>query len=225
MSKRKEHARLTRLAIIEAAQRLFTAQGYAGTSIKAIAVEADASEQTVYRVFGDKAALLRAVVLTAVGGEDNQQPLRDSPLLTDLAGLETPSRRLEAVARLIRQGYERGLAELENVVAAAAPTDERVAELARFMDEQRYEDIRSIVVTILGDTSLPSEFPVADIVDYVYATESSPVYTMLTSERGWTTGQYVEWFVRMFQQMFLTPTNPSTTAAGVHRPGGNHGDA
>jgi AcrR family transcriptional regulator len=219
VSKREEHARLTRLAIIEAAHRLFTTQGYAGTSIKAIAFEADASEQTVYRVFGDKAALLRDVVLAAVGGENNQQPLHDSPLITGLAALETPALRLEAVARLIRQGYDRGLAELENVVAAAAPTDERVAELARFMAEQRYEDTRSLVVTILGDTPLPPEFPVADIVDYVYATESSPVYTMLTSERGWTTGQYVEWFVRMFEQMFLTPHRALDDRPSAHRQG------
>ena len=72
-----------------------------------------------------------------------------------------------------------------------------------------------LVVAILGDLQLPPGVSISDIVDYVYATESSPVYLALTAERGWTTSKYIDWFVRMFEQLFLSGRGPSRTEVGV----------
>jgi TetR/AcrR family transcriptional regulator, mexJK operon transcriptional repressor len=51
-----------RAAILEAAKRLFTTQGYAGVSMDQIAAEAGVSKLTVYSHFGDKEALFAAAV-------------------------------------------------------------------------------------------------------------------------------------------------------------------
>jgi TetR/AcrR family transcriptional regulator, mexJK operon transcriptional repressor len=58
--RRKQPAK--RQAIIDAAQRVFLAQGFAGSSVDAIAAAAGVSKQTIYNHFGDKEALFRAVV-------------------------------------------------------------------------------------------------------------------------------------------------------------------
>jgi TetR/AcrR family transcriptional regulator, mexJK operon transcriptional repressor len=58
--RRKQPAK--RRAIIDAAQRVFLAQGFAGSSVDAIAAAAGVSKQTIYNHFGDKEALFRAVV-------------------------------------------------------------------------------------------------------------------------------------------------------------------
>src|SRR6516164_8973933 len=58
--RRKQPAK--RRAIIGAAQRVFLAQGFAGSSVDAIAAAAGVSKQTIYNHFGDKEALFRAVV-------------------------------------------------------------------------------------------------------------------------------------------------------------------
>jgi TetR/AcrR family transcriptional regulator, mexJK operon transcriptional repressor len=63
--RRKQPAK--RQAIIDAAQRVFLAQGYAGASVDAIAAAAGVSKQTIYNHFGDKEALLRAVVRAVHG--------------------------------------------------------------------------------------------------------------------------------------------------------------
>lgn len=209
LSRREEYARLTRSAVIEAAHRLFVANGYTATSIRAIATEARVSEQTVYRIFGDKAELLRAVILTAVGGSESPQVLRDSPRMAQLEALPTPAERLRVVAGWAREAYERGLADLENVVMAAAAADERVDALARYMAEQRYEDTRSVMIAVLGDTSLPAGVEENDVIDYLYAVESSAVYTLL-AERGWTPDKYVAWFVQLFDRMFLSDVGESS---------------
>jgi AcrR family transcriptional regulator len=202
-SRRQQYADQTRAAVIESAHRLFVERGYAATSLREIAVDANVSEQTVYRVFGDKAELLRAVVLTAVGVEGEAGSLREGSLIATVAAGSSPEVRLRLVAQVARDAYGRGLAELDAVLAAAASADERVAEFAREAATAKYEDVRSLVIGILGDAELDG-LTIDDVVDYVYATESSPVYLALTLERGWTTEQYVDWFVDMFERMFLS---------------------
>lgn len=51
-----------RAAILDAAKRMFTAQGYDGVSMDQIAAEAGVSKLTVYSHFGDKEALFAAAV-------------------------------------------------------------------------------------------------------------------------------------------------------------------
>ncbi|MFZ0014887.1 MAG: hypothetical protein WAL25_12325 [Acidimicrobiia bacterium] len=141
-------------------------------------------------------------MLTAVGGPEDPTVARQSRMMDQLSELESPIERLAAVAEWIGESYGRGLADLEHVVSAAAPTDDRVAELAEFMATQRYEDTRSLVLAVFG--SLKAEgVPVDDVIDYIYAVESSPVFRVLVTERGWTTEKYVQWFVRLVQRMFL----------------------
>ncbi|HCR79885.1 MAG TPA: TetR family transcriptional regulator, partial [Alcanivorax sp.] len=51
-----------REAILDAAKALFIAQGFAGTSMDAVATEAGASKLTVYSHLSDKATLFAAAV-------------------------------------------------------------------------------------------------------------------------------------------------------------------
>lgn len=203
-SRRDEAARQTRAAVVEAAHRLFIAQGYAATSIRQVADVAGASEQTVYRIHGDKAELLRAVVLAAVGAPSDTGNLRESPLMLELSGAPTPQQRLRITARVMREVYARGLADLEQVVVAAAAADQRVRVLADEIAAQRWQDTRSLVLAILGEATLDPGLGVDDVVDYLFAVESGAVYLTLTTGRGWTTEQYVEWFVELFERMFLS---------------------
>ena len=56
---RDEQARRTRRAVVTAARELFLAQGYAATTIDAIAEAAHVSRRTVFNAVGGKLALLK----------------------------------------------------------------------------------------------------------------------------------------------------------------------
>src|SRR5919202_4566292 len=58
---RDELARRNREAVIDAAERQFLERGYASTSIASVAEEAGVSVQTIYKVFGGKSGLVRAI--------------------------------------------------------------------------------------------------------------------------------------------------------------------
>jgi AcrR family transcriptional regulator len=67
---RRAGAQVTRDRICTAAEQLFVADGYAATSIRAVAKAAGVAEATIYLAFPNKAALLDAVILRAT--RDNQ---------------------------------------------------------------------------------------------------------------------------------------------------------
>ena len=61
--------------MIDAATRLFVRQGYATTTMRAIATEASVSVPTVELLFGTKAQLLHVVMDVAVAGDDEPVPV------------------------------------------------------------------------------------------------------------------------------------------------------
>jgi AcrR family transcriptional regulator len=71
---RRARAQATHNRIIDHAYRLFCDSGYPGTTIEAIAAEAEVATQTVYYFLRTKALLLQQVVEVAATGE--AQPLR-----------------------------------------------------------------------------------------------------------------------------------------------------
>ena len=59
--RRAEQARQTRVEVLDAARRLFLHDGFAVTTIAAIAAEARVSVETIYKMFGGKPGLVRAI--------------------------------------------------------------------------------------------------------------------------------------------------------------------
>src|SRR5947199_8202880 len=68
-SRRQERARRSRATIIESAERLFLRDGYSATTVAAIAAEAGISADTIYKSFGGKPGLIRAIRARALEGE------------------------------------------------------------------------------------------------------------------------------------------------------------
>src|SRR3954453_21208851 len=67
-TRRREQAHLRRRAILASALRLFVDRGYASTTIAAIAQDAGTAPETVYKAFGGKPGIVRAIVETAFRG-------------------------------------------------------------------------------------------------------------------------------------------------------------
>ena len=68
-SGRRERARQTRDQITRVAEQLFLADGYAATTVAAIAAVAGVSVETIYKGFGGKPGLVRAIVERGLAGE------------------------------------------------------------------------------------------------------------------------------------------------------------
>src|SRR5882724_4415388 len=73
--RRQQQAAATRAQILAAAQTLFERQGYAATTMAAIAGEAGVALKTVYLAFETKSGVLRALWHLLLRGDEDEVPV------------------------------------------------------------------------------------------------------------------------------------------------------
>jgi len=99
---RREQAEATRRAILAAAQRLFERDGYAATTMAAIATDAGVSPKTVYLAFEGKSGVLRAVWNLLLRGDADDRPVAERGWYHEVLDEPDPVRQLELNARNAR---------------------------------------------------------------------------------------------------------------------------
>src|SRR3954468_23512976 len=97
--RRREQAEATRAQILDAAQRLFEAQGYAATTMAAIAAEAGVALKTVYVAFETKSGVLRALWHLVLRGDQDDVPMTERSWYRELLAELDPERQLRLLAR------------------------------------------------------------------------------------------------------------------------------
>src|SRR2546430_7104160 len=97
--RRRERAAATRRQILEAAQRLFERQGYATTTMAAIAAEAGVALKTVYVSFETKSGLLRSLWHLLLRGDEADVPVVDRPWYQEVVREPDPQCQLRLNAR------------------------------------------------------------------------------------------------------------------------------
>jgi AcrR family transcriptional regulator len=187
--RRREGALQTRRRILDAATARFVEQGFAGTTIAAIAAEASTAAETVYATFGSKLALLEEVVRQAARGSDDTEILEQAGPAR-VAAAETPRAQIEIFAddvsrRLARTG------PLLRVVASAAQGEPALAELHRRIHEARLRNLR-VLATQLAATGAV-RLDEASAAETIWALASPDLYVLLTELRGWSRERYAGW--------------------------------
>ena len=72
---RAAQVELSRGRVLTAARELFLTQGYVATSVAAIAARAGVVRETVYKLFGTKAGLLKRLYDVTVAGDPEETPI------------------------------------------------------------------------------------------------------------------------------------------------------
>src|SRR5215217_1701144 len=98
-TRRAGQAADTRDAVIAAARQQFIAVGWQGTTIASVARAAVVSNETIYAVFGNKQALLRAVIERAVRGTEPTLPLLEQAGPKSIAAAVDQREQLALFAR------------------------------------------------------------------------------------------------------------------------------
>src|SRR5216684_8721818 len=134
--RREMQARRTRARIIAAAAQQFLAHGYAGTTMRAVAADADVALPTVELAFGTKARLLKAVIDTAIAGDDEPVPMLARQWATRAESMTGPAEFAAAIAKQLAESAQRAAA-LTLAALEAARTDADIAAVAAQLMTQR----------------------------------------------------------------------------------------
>jgi AcrR family transcriptional regulator len=189
---RREQAAETRLTILRAAQALFERDGYAATSMAAIATAAGVSLKTVYLGFETKSGLLRALWHLLLRGEQDSIPVGEQPWYRAVLEESDPERQLRLNMRNSLVVKTRAGAILE-VIRAAAPADSDIGALWARIESEFHDNQRAIVQSIADRGALAAGLDVAVATDILWALNHPSLYSLLVRERGWPPERYERW--------------------------------
>jgi AcrR family transcriptional regulator len=198
--KAKRQALETRRRILRAARELFEYQGYAITTLEAIAELADVSPKTIAAVFGSKHALLAQVI------NPDAFSLRFQQLLEKLRATQDPVRRLSLVAEITRQAYEPLVSSLELLRTAEALTPD-LAELAQQVEARRRQNQARLIAALHDQGVLCPDLSVEEATDVLWTLTSYEVYRLLVVKQRWEPVRYETWLVQLLIEQLLSPVD------------------
>ena len=181
-SARQAGALKTRERICAAAEDLFLRDGYARTSIRAVAKAAQVSEATVYLAFADKPALLDAVIVRST--RDNaSEPL-------DVIAAAPPE---EILPRLMASNATL-MARAARLIALGEAASLMDADL-RPLRERAHRNLRAAFTVIAArlDEGGLLRVDAAAAADTLYAVASESTYLRMTEGAGLSPGAYARW--------------------------------
>jgi len=192
--RRQEQAAQTRADILAAAGTLFRNRGYTATSMPAIATEAGVVVETIYRSFGSKAGLFRAVVeaVLAGGASRAEVAVEERPAIRAVINEPDPRRQVARYAAT-QPGIHRRSGQLLRALHAAAPTDPELQRLWDEMEAWRYSGQSRFVEMLAEQGRLRPELPVEEACDIVWTLCSLAVHDLLILGRGWSYERYEAW--------------------------------
>jgi AcrR family transcriptional regulator len=200
--RRERNARATRQRVLDAAERLFVRDGFAATTIAAVATAADVAEQTVYAVFGNKRALLTELLNVRVVGDDQQLPLSDREEWRAME-MEPDARRQLALLADIATHIGERMAAIYEVLAAAAASDPAIAALYEAQQQARYRDQSRVAHGLAQSGALRSDLSEQQATDILWAIANPRTFGALVGERGWPTEAYAHWLGRLLASALL----------------------
>ncbi|MFI2433185.1 TetR/AcrR family transcriptional regulator [Streptomyces sp. NPDC018693] len=191
---RAEKARRTRRRMLDAAAGLFAERGWAGTTVEDIARTAEVGVQTVYFTFGNKRALLKELLDTAIAGDLDPVATLDRPWAREVLDEPHPAAQLARQAAGARRILERAAPVLE-VVRGAATADPELAELWRNNQEQRHTvQLRfAEALTAKAGGALRDGHDSASAADIALTVLGPETYGLLVTARGWSPARWERW--------------------------------
>jgi AcrR family transcriptional regulator len=201
--RRTEQAAQTRRDIVTAAGTLFRERGY-GVSMTAIAHEAGVAVETVYRVFGSKSGLFRAVVetLLAGGASRAELPVEERPAIRAIIEEPDPHRQV-ALYAATQPGIHRRAGPVLRALRDAKATDPELAHLWADLEAWRLEGQGRFVAMLAQRGALRLDLSVLEATDIVWTLCSLAVYDLLVLDRSWTAEQYEAWLATALTKSLL----------------------
>jgi AcrR family transcriptional regulator len=203
--RRQEQAAQTRGDILAAAGKLFRDRGYGATSMPLIATESGVVVETVYRAFGNKAGLFRAVMEAVVAGGATRADVRveERPAIRAVIEERDPRRQI-ALYVATQPGIHRRSGPLLRALLGAVATDAELKALWDEMEAWRLEGQGRFVGMLAERGRLRPGLSFEEARDVVWTLCSLAVHDLLVVARGWTSERYQEWLTEALMRELLT---------------------
>jgi AcrR family transcriptional regulator len=182
---RRAQAERTGKAIVTAARRLLLSEGYAATTVARVASASHVSVELIYKRFGGKPGLVRAVVEAALRGAGQVPAETRSDALPAADGVSL----VRGWGRLTAEVAPKVAPVLLLVRAAAAQHPELLA-LAAELDDARRVRMTANARRLFDAGHVRPGLSVAKAADVMWTFSSPELYDLLVQRSGWDLEAY-----------------------------------
>ena len=193
VSRRRQAALLAQSRILEVAEELFLRNGYAATTVAAVAVAAGVSVETIYKTFRGKPGLIRAIQRKGLEGTAVvPAPDRSDQISASDLG---PRAILRHWADLTGEVMPQ-VAPIVLLVRAAAGSDPDMGELLAEINEQRLQRMRHNASRLAERGELRPGVTVEQARDIMVAYTAPELYEILVIRQHWPIARYTDFIYR-----------------------------
>lgn len=207
--RRARRALETRRRIRSAARDLFVEHGYGATTIQQIAAKADVAWQTVYSVFGTKAAILSEIFDVTVAGDDEPVPMAERPFVRRIAEAGDPRDKARILAANLRATNAR-TADIQSVIESAAANDADMAALWNTLMDQLIRGMTMAVTALRKQNALRDDLTIKKAADRLWWYAGPWAYRGLVKTRGWTLDEFESWLTEAIHTQLIVQSASET---------------
>jgi AcrR family transcriptional regulator len=190
---RRESAARNRAAILAACRELLFRDGYHRMTVRSVAGQAGVSPETIYKTFGGKPGLMKALWDVTLAGDDQPVAIADRPQMREVRSAREPTEKLRRWAGFVRGANQR-LAPLYGLLTQAGP---EVTQMLATTQQERLTGVRALVTHLADSGLLAAGCDQAAAADACWALTEPGLFLDLTADRGWQPGRYEDWLTRM----------------------------
>ncbi len=203
-SGRQAQARRNQEAILDAAERQFLEGGYAATTTAAIAGEAGVSVETIYKAFGGKPGLVRAIYDRGLTGRKPVPAFQRSDAMRER---ETDPRTIMRNWGVLTSEVSSVVAPIARLVRSAAASDPDMAALLRTSNDTREERARHHARFLKQRGYLREGVTLAQATDILWTCTSDELYDLLVVQRGWSPPRFARFLADYMIATLLRPAH------------------
>ncbi|WP_280341449.1 TetR/AcrR family transcriptional regulator [Nocardia neocaledoniensis] len=181
--------------VMLAARELFERDGFRPTTIAAIAERAGVSAESVYKAFGTKAALAKAVFDLVIAGDDEDVPVYQRPEQQAMLAEPHVRRKIEMfVAGLARR--QARSATVQFLIRDGRHVDDSLTPVWDKLAEEGLTGMTMLGGHLLATGQLRPGIELDEVRDVLWNYLAIDTYERLVLARGWSVRRYADWVAR-----------------------------
>ncbi|MEV4266336.1 helix-turn-helix domain-containing protein [Kribbella sp. NPDC049584] len=188
---RRERAQQRRRDVVLAAQELFEADGFQATTISAVARRAGVSAEGIYKGFGTKAALAKAVFDFVIAGDDEPVPMVQRPEILAVQRESDVRRKLQLYVAGLVERQQRS-ARVQILIRDGRHGDETLRETWQTLLDERLTGMTMFGRHLHETGDLRAGITLEEVADVLWTYISVELYELLVLLRGWSPERYGE---------------------------------
>ncbi|MGW6378435.1 TetR/AcrR family transcriptional regulator [Rhodococcus sp. NPDC055112] len=194
-SSRQRQARVRRRAVVVAAKELFERNGFRATTLAAVADRANVSVKGLYKSFGSKAALAKAVFDFVIAGDDEPASVADRPEQQAMLAEPDVRRKIEMFIRGLALRQQRS-ANVQILIRDGRHVDNSLIPVWQQLSDEGLAGMTMLARHLVATGQLRPDIELDEVRDVLWNYLAIDTYERLVLTQGWTLDRYSDWVTR-----------------------------